>query len=129
MTLFDDLRALLPRAYAPYSGFRVASIVVDGRGRRYGGVNVESAAYPVTMCAERAAVFRAVAEGCAPGDIREVHILAHDGRDFVEATPCGACRQVIAEQSRNGATVFLYGPEGFGRTYAIADLLPHAFTL
>ncbi|WP_456451906.1 cytidine deaminase [Hydrogenimonas sp.] len=129
MNLFGELENLLSRAYAPYSGFRVASLVVDGEGHRYGGVNVESAAYPTTMCAERAAIFRAVAEGCAPGDIREVHILAHDGEKLVEAAPCGACRQVIAEQSRNAAKVFVYGPDGRATAYTIARLLPHAFTL
>ena len=129
MTLFEELKELLKRAYAPYSGFRVACVVVDGEGRRYGGVNVESAAYPTTMCAERAAVFRAVAEGCVPGTIREVHVLAHDGNGFVEASPCGACRQVIAEQSRNGAVVYIYRADGEAETLAITRLLPLAFSL
>lgn len=128
MNLFEDLEGLLERAYAPYSGFRVASIVVTAEGKIYRGVNVESAAYPTTMCAERNAVFHAVAEGVKPGEIAEVHILARnrDGK-YVEAFPCGACRQVIAEQSLGCAKVFVYRSKKEANAYPIAELLPHAF--
>jgi cytidine deaminase len=129
VNLFEELKALLENAWAPYSNFRVASIAVSREGRRFAGVNVESAAYPTTMCAERNALFHAVAQGCRPGDIAEVHILAHDGSGLCEAFPCGSCRQVIAELSRNGADIHIYAPDGSVERHTIAELLPHAFTL
>jgi cytidine deaminase len=129
VNLYEELKTLLENAWAPYSGFRVASLVLSKEGRRFAGVNVESAAYPTTMCAERNALFHAVAEGCRPGDIAEVHILAHDGERLREAFPCGSCRQVIAELSRNGADVYVYRADGTAAQYTIAELLPHAFTL
>ena len=130
MNRFEELDALLENAWCPYSGFHVASIVVTREGRSFPGVNVESAAYPTTMCAERSAIFAAVAAGCRPGEIVEVHILARgpDGA-YARAMPCGACRQVIAEQSLNEATVCVYDGSGAFKRYTIRELLPHSFTL
>ncbi|WP_353662322.1 cytidine deaminase [Hydrogenimonas sp. SS33] len=130
MNHFERLERLLDRAYAPYSRFRVAAVAVDSEGNLYEGVNVESAAYPTTMCAERNAIFHAVAAGMAHGTVREVHILARDGEGaFVPAYPCGACRQIIAEQSSKDAEVFVYFSKERVERYTIAELLPHAFTL
>jgi len=130
MNRFPELDKLLENAWCPYSGFHVASVVVTTDGRTFPGVNVESAAFPTTICAERNAIQSAVAAGCLPGDIAEVHILARgpDGH-YAEAYPCGACRQVIAEQSLNRAKVYVYDAEGDYSGHAIAELLPHAFFL
>ena len=77
------------RAYAPYSGFRVGAAVRARDGRVFAGCNVENAAYPLTSCAERTAVSRAVAEaGLGPGDLEVIAITA---------SPCGGCRQWLAE--------------------------------
>ncbi|WP_457597579.1 cytidine deaminase family protein, partial [Hydrogenimonas sp.] len=76
MNLFDELVALLERSDAPFSGFSVAAVVVDEAGRHHLGVNVESASYGLTICAERAAIFSAIAAGMARGGVREVHLLA-----------------------------------------------------
>ncbi|WP_456449842.1 cytidine deaminase [Hydrogenimonas sp.] len=128
MNLFEELDSFLERAYAPYSGFRVASIVVTTEGKIYRGVNVESVAYPTTMCAERNAVFHAVAEGVKPGEIAEVHILArNEAGAYVTAFPCGSCRQVIAEQSRGKATIHIYRGEREVEMHSIASLLPFHF--
>lgn len=130
MNRFSELSELLENAWCPYSGFQVASVAVTRDGRSFPGVNVESAAYPTTMCAERGAIFAAVADGCRPGEIVEVHILARDSAGkFVSATPCGACRQVIAEQSLNGAEVFVYDASGKFERYRISELLPKVFAL
>ncbi|WP_201352942.1 cytidine deaminase [Hydrogenimonas urashimensis] len=128
MNHFDRLRELIDNCYAPYSKFRVASIAVLEDDRTYGGVNVESVAYPTTMCAERNAIFHSVTEGAKPGDIAEVHILAVNGEgECVKAYPCGACRQVIAELSRNAAKIHIYRSREDVTVHSIADLLPHAF--
>jgi len=80
------------------------------------------------MCAERTAIFSAITNGVRRGDIAEVHILARNAEKLLtEAFPCGACRQVIAEQSNNEAKVYVYRSESDVSEHKIADLLPHAF--
>jgi len=128
MNRFDELHALLDNAYAPYSGFHVASVVVTKDGRIFRGVNVESVAYPTTICAERNAIFSAVTAGIKPGDIAEVHILARNIRGTLfPAFPCGSCRQIIAEQSLNEAVVYVYSAASEVAKHTISELLPHAF--
>lgn len=128
MNYFNELKTLLDFSCAPYSGFNVASIVVTKDGKTYKGVNVESAAYPTTNCAERNAIQTAVTEGSKIGDIQEVHILARNAeKNLVQAYPCGSCRQVIAEQSANDAMVFCYASEDDIAKHSIAELLPFGF--
>ncbi|MGL1957236.1 MAG: cytidine deaminase [Colwellia sp.] len=128
MNYFKQLTALLDVSSAPYSGFNVAAIVVDDKENTYKGVNVESAAYPTTICAERNALHTAVTEGVKKGEIKEVHILARNAeKTLVKAFPCGACRQVIAEQSTNNATIYIYAAEYDITTHSIDYLLPYAF--
>jgi cytidine deaminase len=127
--IVDDLNPLMAmardvatRAYAPYSRFRVGAALRDAQGRVYVGCNVESASYGLTICAERNAIFAAVAAGAA----RPFSALAVTCLDAAEPfTPCGACRQVIAEHLRAEAPIFI---DGIGE-FNIADLLPHAFRL
>jgi len=128
MNYFDELLKLLGNAYAAYSDFHVASIVVTRDGRLFKGVNVESAAYSTTICAERNAIFSAVTAGIKPGEIAEVHILARNAeKKLFPAYPCGSCRQIIAEQSHNDATVYVYHSKTEIAQHTIAELLPHAF--
>jgi len=128
MNYFDELLELLDNAYAAYSNFRVASIVVTKDGQIFKGVNVESAAYSTTICAERNAIFSAVSTGVKPGDIAEVHILARNSENrLFPAYPCGSCRQIIAEQSLNEAVVYVYRSKSDVSQHTIAELLPHAF--
>ena len=125
---FHELEQLLDNASAPYSGFSVAAIVVTKNKRVYRGVNVESAAYPTTICAERNAIQTAVTEGAKIGDIKEVHILARNAAKLlIKAQPCGGCRQVIAEQSSYDAMVYSYASETEIEQNTIAALLPLAF--
>ncbi|AGH82136.1 zinc-binding CMP/dCMP deaminase [Psychromonas sp. CNPT3] len=128
MNYFNELKTLLDCSSAPYSGFNVASIVVTVDGKVYKGVNVESAAYPTTNCAERNALQTAITEGTKLGEIKEVHILARNAqKTLVQAYPCGSCRQVIAELSANDAMVFCYASATEIAEHSIAELLPHAF--
>jgi cytidine deaminase len=80
--------AVAARAYAPYSKYLVGAVALARDGSVFEGVNVENAAYPLGICAEKSALARAVAEGCGPGDIEAVGITA---------SPCGGCRQWLHE--------------------------------
>lgn len=125
---FSELNTLLDNASSPYSGFNVAAIIVTKDNKIFKGVNVESAAYPTTICAERNAIHTAVTEGMKKGDVQEVHILARNAaKQLMQAHPCGGCRQVIAEQSANDAVVYSYASETEFSQNTIAQLLPFAF--
>jgi len=128
MNYFKQLETLLDASFAPYSGFNVASIVVLKDGRSFKGVNVESAAYPTTNCAERNAIQTAVTEGAKVGELQEVHILArNESKKLIRAYPCGSCRQVIAEQALNETRVYCYASEDDVAIHSIAELLPFGF--
>jgi cytidine deaminase len=90
--LFQEAFSLAERAYAPYSGFGVGAVVVGPSGRSHHGVNVENAAYPVGLCAERAALAAMVAFG--EREVRYVAVAAADGADCL---PCGMCLQALGE--------------------------------
>lgn len=125
---YQELIELLEQSYAPYSKFNVAAIIECKNGDIFKGVNVESAAYPTTICAERNAIHTAVTNGSKKGNVKAVYILArNDTGGLIRAFPCGSCRQVIAEQSNNGATVYCYNENGDVAEHTIAELLPHAF--
>jgi cytidine deaminase len=86
--LYERAVAAAERAYAPYSNYLVGAAVRTRDGRVFEGVNVENAAYPLGICAERTAIARAVAEGYKPGDFEAIGITA---------SPCGGCRQWLWE--------------------------------
>lgn len=117
----------MERAYAPYSGFTVGAALLGKSGRVYVGCNVENASYPVTCCAERTALFAAVAAG-----EREFSALAVVGgrggvvEDF--CPPCGICRQALSEFCPAAFPVYLWRPDEI-QTLPLGDLLPHAFQL
>ena len=127
-----ELLALARRArenaYAPYSGFAVGAALLGADGRVYTGCNVENAAYPVACCAERTALFHAVAEGA-----REFTAIAVAGGrvgDKAEAScpPCGVCRQALAEFcDLETFRVYLAAPGGGVEETTLGALLPRAF--
>ena len=127
---FDDLLALArsarEQAYAPYSNFPVGAALLTRDGRRFSGCNVENAAYGLCNCAERTALFAAVAAGCRPGDFLALAVTADTE---VPVTPCGACRQVLAELCAPAMPVLLASTRGAQRETTVAALLPDAFTL
>lgn len=107
-------------AYAPYSHYPVGAALLTSSGRMYDGVNVENAAYPSTMCAERVAVFKAVSEGEQQFDA--IAVVTENG-----GSPCGSCRQVLAEF---GLDLVVLIADQTGRLVtetSLSDLLPHAF--
>jgi len=113
------------RAYAPYSNFRVGAAILTEKGNMFSGCNVENASYGLTMCAERAAIFSAVAkEG---GDNLKIRALAVVNEHGSACSPCGACRQVIFEFGPE-AIVLFQGRDGVEETHT-NELLPKGFRL
>lgn len=114
----------MKRAYAPYSKFRVGAAVLLDDGRVFTGCNVENASYGLTICAERSAVFAAVAGSVGKPEIVAVAVVNHRG---APCSPCGACRQVLAEFGTR-ATVWYLGAKGVTER-SMQELLVDGFTL
>ena len=114
-------------AYAPYSHFQVGAALRTKDGRIYTGANVENASYGATVCAERAALWKAVFDGYRSFDTLAVAAKGPDG-SIAEAPPCGICRQALAEFSDGSLTV-LYGDPDSPKRTTLRALLPEAFAL
>ncbi len=118
----DDLvtraEAVAARAYAPYSNYLVGAVVRTSDGREFEGVNVENAAYPLGVCAEKSALVSAVAAGYGPGELAAIGITA---------SPCGGCRQWLVEFRI--PEVSFRRADGSIATYAAAELLPDTWEL
>ncbi len=123
--LLRAARDVAGNAHAPYSGFHVGAAVLTEGGTVYRGCNVENASYGLTICAERAAIFSAVAgKGAANVRIRAIAVQTASG---VPASPCGACRQVIYEFNPD-ALVLFQSDDGL-ESMTARELLPHGFGL
>ena len=122
-TLLKAATAVRDNAYAPYSHFKVGAAVRGASGRIYQGCNVENAAYPEGTCAEAGAIAAMAAAG--EREIAEVAVIA-DSDDPV--TPCGGCRQKLAEFAAPDVVVTMSGKGGNSVAMTIADLLPGAFS-
>jgi cytidine deaminase len=108
-------------AYVPYSKYQVGAAVLTDSGRIYDGVNIENAAFPVTVCAERTAIFKAVSNG--ERKFQAIAVVTRDG-----GMPCGSCRQVMAEF---GPDMLVIVADESGKIKAesiLSDLLPGMFT-
>lgn len=108
------------RAYVPYSNFRVGAALLTEEGEIFTGCNIEIASYSPTLCAERAAIFKAVSEGH-----KKIKAIAVVG-DADYTYPCGVCRQVIREFGKD-ATIIVANRVDDYRVYKLEDLLPHSF--
>ena len=112
------------KAYSPYSGFSVGAALLAADGAVFTGCNVENASYGLTICAERSAVFAAVAAGCRK--ITAIAIVA-SGEEL--PLPCGACRQVLAEFCDDDCEVMVASASRLEdiQVFRLGELLPHAF--
>jgi cytidine deaminase len=119
--LIDLANTARQRAYAPYSNYPVGSALRTKTGRLYTGVNVENAAYPQTMCAERIAIFKAVSEG--EKDFEVITVVTDNG-----GSPCGGCRQVMAEFGLDTIVILADGTGKLVKETTVRELLPEAFT-
>lgn len=109
-------------AYAPYSQFSVGAALLTRSGDIYTGCNIENAAYPVTCCAERVAIFNAISAGQT--QIIKMAVVANTERPIL---PCGSCRQVMSEFFTNDVIIYLANLRGDQITVSMNDLLPLAF--
>ncbi|OGO35699.1 MAG: cytidine deaminase [Chloroflexi bacterium RBG_16_57_11] len=107
-------------AYAPYSNYTVGAALLTSTGKIFSGVNVENAAYPTTMCAERVAVFKAISEG-------ECKFVAIAVVTLNGGAPCGSCRQVLAEFGLETRVLIADAQGQVVREATVAELLPGAF--
>ena len=121
--LVQAARAVRERAYAPYSGFKVGAALETAGGQIAVGCNVENATYGLTICAERSAIFRAIADGHRPGEFTRIVVVA----DTDEPTPpCGACRQLLWEFCGD-IEIILANLERVTARYRTKELLPVPF--
>lgn len=122
--LLQAARAARAFAYAPYSNYAVGAAVLTDDQRIVSGCNVENASYGLSLCAERVAVFNAVASGART--ILAVAVCTPDG-----APPCGACRQVLLEfaPDPDSCAIWVVKPDEIVRRYTLAELIPNGFRL
>jgi len=125
-----DLMALArnarEQAYAPYSKFQVGAAVLTRDGRQFSGCNIENAAYGLCNCAERTALFSAMAAGCQRGDFVALAVVADTPSPV---SPCGACRQVMSELCHDAMPVLLGNLHGDTEQTSVTELLPGSFKL
>lgn len=119
--LIDLANTARQLAYVPYSKYRVGAALRTKSGKTFTGVNVENAAYPQTMCAERVAIFKAVSEG--ERDFEVISVVTDNG-----GSPCGGCRQVLAEFGLDTVVLLANGTGTLVKETTVRELLPEAFT-
>lgn len=135
ITLSDELMTVLiekalfmrERSYSPYSGFSVGAALLTAEGHIYGGCNIENAAYPVTVCAERVAMSKAVSEG----EYKFRAIAIAGGKEKVPelySYPCGSCRQFMREFAESGSFVIIVARSTQDyKVFTLEELLPDSF--
>ena len=119
--LIDVAKNYRENAYAPYSKFKVGAAVLTSSGKIFGGCNIENASYPVTNCAERTAIFKAVSEG--EKTFQAIAIIADTDEP---CAPCGACRQVMAEFKI--PKIIMTNLKGDTKIVTLEEILPFAFS-
>lgn len=113
-------------AYTPYSHFKVGAALLTKSGKLYTGCNIENSSYTPTVCAERTAVFKAVSEG--ESDFAVIAVVGGKEENPLEfCSPCGVCRQVLAEFCGEDFRILLGNPEKF-QSYTVDEMLPFSFT-
>ena len=113
-------------AYTPYSDFKVGAALLTKSGKLYTGCNIENSSYTPTVCAERTAVFKAVSEG--ESDFAVIAVVGGKDENPLEfCSPCGVCRQVLAEFCGEDFRILLGNPEKF-QSYTVDEILPFSFT-
>lgn len=120
--LINEAKAIRDKAYVPYSNFQVGAALQTQSGKIYTGCNIENAAYPVSCCAERVAIFKAISEG--EMNFSEMAVVADTERPV---PPCGSCRQVMSEFFEPTMKVHLTNLQGTVKTLQVQELLPFSF--
>nr|WP_149474065.1 cytidine deaminase [Oceanobacillus polygoni] len=120
--LIEEAIKIRERAYVPYSKFRVGAALLTKSGKVYTGCNIENAAYPVSCCAERVAIFKAISEG--ETDFQELAVAADTARPV---PPCGSCRQVMSEFFDKSMSIHLTNLKKEIKSFTMEELLPFSF--
>lgn len=123
--VYELLKEAQTKSYSPYSKFRVGAILVMKDGKIILGANLENAAYGLCICAERTALFQYKLLGYKPEDI-EIFGVIGDTDDYI--SPCGSCRQVMAEFLNKDTKVWLFNSKGDYKEVTVEDLLPFSFS-
>ena len=121
--LIEEAKQAKKMAYVPYSNFQVGAALLTKDGKVYRGCNIENAAYSMTNCAERTALFKALSEG--DKEFQAIAVIADTDRPV---PPCGACRQVISELCDQDMKVYLTNLKGDVQELTVKELLPGAFS-
>ncbi|GGF09700.1 cytidine deaminase [Halobacillus andaensis] len=121
--LIDEAKKIREKAYTPYSKFNVGAALLTKDGTLYTGCNIENAAYPVTCCAERVAIFKAISDG--HHEFSEIAVVADTERPV---PPCGSCRQVMSEFFDPELNIYLTNLNGALKTVKMSELLPFSFS-
>lgn len=121
--LRSEALRVLENSYSPYSKIKVAAALLTKNGNIYTGINVENSSYALTSCAEKNAVMSSVTNG-----EKEFIAMAIVTNSELVTSPCGSCRQVIYEFTKD-MPIYFYGPNDFYREYNIKELLPDGFNL
>ncbi|UOQ42747.1 cytidine deaminase [Halobacillus salinarum] len=120
--LVKEAEKIRKQAYTPYSKFKVGAALLTKEGKLFTGCNIENAAYPVTCCAERVAIFKAISDGCY--DFKEIAVVADTERPV---PPCGSCRQVMSEFFDQDVEIHASNLKGELKTMTMQELLPFSF--
>ncbi|QHS22550.1 cytidine deaminase [Virgibacillus sp. MSP4-1] len=122
-TLINYAKEIWDQAYVPYSRFNVGAALLTKDGKVFKGCNIENAAYPVSCCAERVAIFKAVSEG--ETEFSQLAVIADSDRPV---PPCGSCRQVMSEFFEPDMEVIVTNMKGDVKSMTVEELLPFSFT-
>lgn len=122
---FTEVRKAQQNAYAPYSQFKVGAYLLTKDGQAFYGANIENAAYPATICAERSALVAAMSQGYKPGDFESITVTV-DSNEI--SSPCGTCRQVLKELCDDDMPVYMTNQTGDMKSLTVSELLPHGFS-
>lgn len=120
-----ELLNLASKSYSPYSNFRVSCIIYLKNGQQIKGVNVENAAYSPSICGERTALSQMITQGYNKNDV-DIFALYTDAQGL--GSPCGVCRQTMAELLNLDQKISIFSQQGFIGDYTVVDLLPYSFT-
>lgn len=123
-TLIKTALHAMDNAYVPHSKFKVGAALLTKSGNIYGGCNIENASFPLTCCAERVAIFKAISAG--EQQFKAMAVIADTGEVI---SPCGACRQVMAEFFTDDVNIYLCNVAGKTEQTTIQTLLPFSFQL
>ncbi|MDW3926188.1 cytidine deaminase [Staphylococcus saprophyticus] len=122
---FSEVRKAQANAYAPYSNFKVGAYLRTKDGKAYYGGNVENAAYPMAICAERSSLVAAIADGYRPGDFESITVTVDADEP---SSPCGACRQVMKELCDDEMPVYMTNHKSDMTELSVGELLPLGFS-